>query len=281
MNARQLDIAGGHHSAFSPAVTADDGVAPQEHALFRLRLTAEIHRPVGNALALTAGNVVIEIEDGLIARLLVAEDILLGGHVLRHVLVNVQMVGRQIGQNGDMGTARHGHQLEAGQLQHRVIGGLHLPRLTQQRMADVAAHMDGAPRLLQKLRDDGSGRGLSVAAGHGDDGTGADLKEHLHLGGQHTAASHSLCQLGHIGPQTRRAENDILIQFLQIVRAKLQMCAALLQLTGQLAQLLPRPLVAGGHGDALTQQQADQRRIADTDAHHRHVLSVDGIQILL
>ena len=86
-------------------------------------------------------------------------------------------------------------------------------------MADVAAHMDGVARLFQKLGDDGSGGGLSVAAGDGDDGAGAHPEERLHLGGQLTASGHSLGKLGHIGPQARRAEDDILIQPLQIVRS--------------------------------------------------------------
>ena len=219
VDAGQLDIPGGHDGALARAVTADDGVAPQEHALFRLALTAEIHRPVGDALSLLPGDGVVEVENGLVARLLVAEDVLLGGHILRHVLMHVQMIGGQIGHHGDVGAVRHGHQLEAGQLQHRVVGGAHAPGLAQQGMADVAAHMDGIARLLQQLSDDGGSGGLSVAAGDGDDGAGAHPEEHLHLGGQFTALSHGLCQLGHIGPQARRAEDNVLIQPLQIVRA--------------------------------------------------------------
>ena len=162
-------------------MAAEDILPPEEHALFRLGPPAEEadspHSPPG----LLTGDVVVLIEHGDVAGALIAEDVLLGRHILRHVLVDVQMVGCQIGHHGDMGAAIHGHQLEAGQLQHRPVLRLHIIRLTQQGLTDVAAHVDGSARRLQQLCDDGGGGGLAVAAGDGDHVAGADLKEHLHL----------------------------------------------------------------------------------------------------
>ena len=198
------------------------------------------------------------------------EDVLLGSDVLRHVPVYIQMVWGQIGHHGDMGAAIHGHQLEAGQLQHRIIVGLHALGVAQQRVADVAAQPHGVPRGLQQLGDDGGSGGLAVGAGDGDDGARAYLEECLHLAGEHAAVGHGRRDLRHIGPQTRRAEDHVLVQALQIIRAKPQRTAGALQLVGQRAQLLPGPLVAGGDTDAVIQQQTHQRRVADADAQHCH-----------
>ena len=150
--------------------------------------------------------------------------------------------------------------------------GLHASCIAQQRMADVAAQPHRPAGGLQQLGDDGGGSGLSVGAGNGDDGARTHLKKRLHLTGEHTAVCHGRRDLGHIGPQTRCTEDHVLVQALQIVRAKTQTAAGALQLIGQRAQLLPCPPVTGGDADAAVQQQAHQRRVADADTQHRHRL---------
>ncbi len=86
-------------------------------------------------------------------------------------------LGARIGHHGDVGAVGHGHQLEAGQLQHGPVRGPDGIGLRQQGMADVAAHMDGVSRRPQKLGNNGGGGGLAVGAGDGDDGAGADLEK--------------------------------------------------------------------------------------------------------
>ena len=143
MNAGQLDIRRGHDRPLAAAIPADDIFPPQEYPFFQFALPAEVNCTVRDTLTLYAGNVVIEVENRRIPCLLVPENIFLGGHVLRHILMHIQMVGRQIGDDSDMGAACHGHQLKAGQFQHGIVIGLHLPRLAKQRLTDVAAHVNG------------------------------------------------------------------------------------------------------------------------------------------
>ena len=114
--------------------------------------------------------------------LLIAEDVLLGRHILRHVLVDVQMVGGQIGHHGDMGAAIHGHQLEAGQLQHRPVLRLHIIRL------DTAAGWPMLPPTWTVLPAAFSSSAMMVVVVVLPSlpvtaiiVAGADLKEHLHL----------------------------------------------------------------------------------------------------
>ena len=127
------------------------------------------------------------------------------------------MVGRQIGGHRDMGACLHGHQLEGTELQHRHILRCDLRGVAQQRMADIAAHMDDLPlRRRQQLGDNGGGRRLAVGTGHRQNGAGADCKECLHLRGDDAAAGHSRRQLRHIRPQTGGAEDHILMEVRQV-----------------------------------------------------------------
>ena len=208
-----------------------------------------------------------------------AEDVLLGGDVLRHILVHIQVVGRKVGDHGDVGALGHGHELEAGKLQHSVMVGLHRIRLAQQRVADVAAQPDGFAGGTQQLRDDGGGGGLAVRSGNGDDGTGTDSEEDLHLAGQLRPFGHRRRDLRHIGPQAGCAEDHVRVQAVQVVPAKVQSAATALQIIGLCAHLFPGALVAGGDGHALRQQPVDERRVADTDADNGHLLIFYGVYI--
>ena len=129
MNAGQFDIRCGHDRPLTAAIPADNIFPPQEYSFFRLALPAKVNRAVSDTLSLCAGNVVIKVENRHITFLLVPENILLGGHILRHIFMHIQMVGRQIGDNSNMGAACHGHQLKAGQFQYGIVIGLHLPCL--------------------------------------------------------------------------------------------------------------------------------------------------------
>ena len=106
--------------------------------------------------------------------------------------------------------------LEGTELQHRHILRCDLRGVAQQRMADIAAHMDDLPLRRQQLGDNGGGGRLAVGAGHRQNGTGADCKECLHLRGDDAAAGHSRRQLRHIRPQTGGAEDHILMEVRQV-----------------------------------------------------------------
>ena len=208
-----------------------------------------------------------------------AEDVLLGGDVLGHVLVYIQMVGRKVGDHGDVGALGHGHELEAGQLQHGAVVGAHIVRLAQQRVADVAAQPNGLAGGTQQLGDDGGGGSLAVRAGDGDDGTGADAEKDLHLAGQFRAAGHRRCELRHIGPQAGGAEDHIRVQAVQVALAQVQSAAPALQVIGLRAHLLTGALVTGGDGHALRQQTVDERCVADADADDGYLLIFYGVYI--
>ena len=141
--------------AVNDAVSAVD-------AVFHRADAAEIaHVPRGPG-PLLPGDGIVQIKNGHIPGGLIAEDILLGRHILLHALVHIQMVGGQIRHHGNVGAMGHGHQLEAGELQHRIVLRVHLVCPAQEGISDVAAHMNGFPGGLQELCNDGRGGGLSV-----------------------------------------------------------------------------------------------------------------------
>ena len=72
-------------------------------------------------------DVIISIEDGNILRFLVCKDIFLCRNILRIILVDIQMIRRQIGDDGNMGASGHGHELEGASIASspsRTIAGL-------------------------------------------------------------------------------------------------------------------------------------------------------------
>ena len=219
--AGELDVPRGHHDALMTAAAADNVLAPQEHAVGNLTLPAEEAGVAGRAGGLLCCDGIIRIKNGNVLPTLMGKNILLGRHILRHVPVHIQMVGRQIGDDRNVRTLRHGHQLEAGQLQHRKIRAQHSVRLAQQRVADVAAHPHTLSGLFQQLGNDGGGRRLAVRAGDSDDRTRADQEENLHFTGQNGTFLNTGRYLRHIRAQPRCAEDHVRVQVLQIVRAQM------------------------------------------------------------
>lgn len=66
---------------------------------------------------------------------LVGKHMSLGLHILRHVLVHIQMVGSQIGHYGNVAAVVHVHELEGAELHHRPVRGGHAPHLRQKGLA--------------------------------------------------------------------------------------------------------------------------------------------------
>ena len=191
------------------------------------------------------------------------------------------MVGGQVGDHGDVGAPVHGHQLEGGQLQHGDIPRLHAVHVGQQGLADVAAHIDGLPRRLEQLGDDGGGGGFSVAAGDGDGAAGADLEKDLHLRGQDGPLLLGGHQLGQVGPHTGCAEDDLKVQVLQVVLPQLQGGPQALQLLDQTGEGAHGLFVAGGDLHPRPQQHFDQGGVGHADADDGHPLALQTRQIFL
>ena len=97
------------------------------------------------------------------------------------------MVGGDVGHNRHLRAAAHTDELEAGKLHHRHIAGGDVGQLGKQRGADVAAQEYLASGRLKHLGNEGGGSSLAVGTGHGDNLAGAELKEQLHLTGDHRA----------------------------------------------------------------------------------------------
>ena len=73
-------------------------------------------------------------------------EVLFGIHILLHILVHIQMVGRHIGDEGGIRAAAHRDELEAGELHHGGVLRLDLVDDGQQRRTDVAAQMHRSAR---------------------------------------------------------------------------------------------------------------------------------------
>ena len=189
------------------------------------------------------------------------------------------MVGREIGDHRDVRPAMHAVELEGAELQHDDVVLFDLRDLAQERVADIAAEVDAIPGLFQKFGDDGGGGGLPVAAGDGDHLAGAESQEHLHLGGEQAAARLCRSKMYVKGHEARRAEEDIVIQALEIVGPELELHAQRLEPIGLRAHLLTRAHIAGRHVAAASGEQFDQRQVAHADADGGDPLAPDAVHI--
>ena len=128
-----------------------------------------------------SGNFIVSIEDQQALRILIAEDVFLRFDILIHVLVNVQMVGGQIGDQGPLRTAGHIHQLEGAELHYGKVLRLHFPHQGQQRSADIASQPYRFACCLEHFRNQGGSCGFAIRARYCNQMAGANLKKHFHL----------------------------------------------------------------------------------------------------
>ena len=144
---------------------------------------------------------VVEIEDGEVGAGLVTDGDLLGGGVVGHGLVAVEMVGLDVGDNGDLGGEHELAEiieLEGGYFEDDVVGGGDATPFGEEGMADVAAEPGDAAGGFEDVGDEGGGGGLAVGAGDGEDGSGTELEEDVHLGGDGDAGGAGSGELGTI-----------------------------------------------------------------------------------
>lgn len=129
------------------------------------------------------GQVIVPVEDGQVIFSLRGEDVLLCQGIFFHGLMNIQMVGGQIGKNRNIRTGRERHQLERRELQNRDIVWRYAAGFREERFSQYFLPEDGIAGILQHFGDEGGCGGLSVAASDSDDFTGTDLKKNLHFRG--------------------------------------------------------------------------------------------------
>ena len=253
MHAGQQDLTQRQNLSAPLLIGQPDGTVTKIHTLPRAILAAEPNPlSLGSSSQLPCGLVII-VEDGTAVFILVNVNIHLGGSVLLHGTVVVQMVGRQISEHRDIRALIHGHQLEGGQLQNGKVLRLHSIHIGQQRLADIAAHKHIITCGLQKLADEGGGGGLSVTSGHCDDLAGTGAEKQFHLAGDLTPLLHSSLQLGGARLQTGGTENNILRQILQIVLPQNQTGTKTLQFLCNVLHTLAMGLISYGYIQIRTQ----------------------------
>ena len=184
------------------------------------------------------------------------------------------MVGGHIGDHRHMGGLAHGHQLEGGKLHHGEVLRLHFPGHGQQGLADVAPQPHPLPFGLEHFGDEGGCGGFAIGTGDGQDGTGADFKEHFHFGSKAAALGLGLLQGGQVGPDARRAEDHFLGQVLKVPLPQLEPDAHFFQLAGGISQLLSGFFIAGGDTRPGLAQKPDEGAVGNADAQHRRFLPV-------
>ena len=140
------------------------------------------------------------------------DEIGLGVDILLHGAVHVQMVGSDVGDDGNVRRLAHGEQLEAGQLHHSHI---FLPDVIddgQEGTADIAALVHPIAGTGEKLGDQRGRSGLSVRTGNCIDLTGAELEEHLHLRGDDNTLCPCLLELLVVVVHARRTKDNVIIR---------------------------------------------------------------------
>ena len=223
---------------------------------------------------------VLRVEHQAAVRPLAAVNAALGRHVVLEIRMHIQMIRRNVRDDGHIRRAVHAVQLEAAELEHGKILRTDIRNAVKERRADVAAKVHGVALRAQELGRDGRGRGLAVAAGDGDDAARAEIAERLHLGGEDRAALRSLAQLRHDGQHARCAEDDVEVQMLQIIRTKDKFCALRRGLVAGRAELGAVAPVAHRHVAAVAQQHAHERLIAHAEADDADALAAQIVHIV-
>ena len=265
---RQTNVRDLHDRFLASVMAQDDTIPAQERAVRDLFAAAEEPRPRCRLFRELARDVVVFVENSDVALVLIEIDILLRRDVLVHILVHIQMVRRKVRHHRDVRRALHIKQLERRELDDREVFRLHLLRVAQQRVADVAAEIHGLPRRAQHFGDDARRGGLAVAARHADDRTWADLEKDLHFRRHDAAARFRLEQRRNVRPHARRAENDVRAQIIEVAFAKLQVRAQRFKLLRALAEVFAALFVAGDDLHTVSAQKLDERRVAHADAEH-------------
>ena len=214
------------------------------------------------------GNGIVRIQNQHTVRALESEDVLFGVHIFLHILVNIQMVGGQVGDERPLGAALHIHQLEGAELHNGKILLFHLTAQRKQGRSDIAAQPDGFPGGLQHLGYQRGRGGFSVGTGHRNQGTGTDLEKHFHLRGHFRAPILQGLNGRVARVHTGGAEQHLRFYPIQVAIPQAQFGTQLFQLQDFRIQLLPGCTVTARHPAAKFQQQPHQGPVADPKAQH-------------
>ena len=232
-----------------------------------LSLTAQVKKPC---------DLVVIIQDSLLIFILIKNYISLSFDIFVHILVDIEVVGREVGHDRYVGALAHGNELERGQLHHADVGLFDGLDLGQERLADVAADMYGVALRFQHFADHGGSGGLAVGACHRVDLARTDIEEYLHLGADDNAFVAQGVQLVAVEAHTGRSQGDIHVEVVEITLAERQLSAVRLRLLSDLSERFFVALVAGDDLRAVFRKQRDQRHMTAAHADQRDSLAVDG-----
>ena len=155
-----------------------------------------------------------------------AQDRLLRPPVVFQTAVPVEMVGGEVGDDGNFRARRQAVEilkLKAAQFQHRPVVGTDVLNLGQQTAADVSPQMRRPSGGLEHGMDQAGRRRFSVAARHADHRPAAELPEEVHLAGERNAGSPGELQQGMVAADGRVDHHQIRRQkILFAVSAKMQ-----------------------------------------------------------
>ena len=167
------NLAEGHDRSQSarPRVSAIDDVAVLDPCalLDRVLQRKPIDRGVGTGGG-GGGADVVGVQHHEVVRVLRGKDALLGQRVVLESAVAVEVVGRDVEDDGDVGMELlRAFELKAGNLEHRpgLVGAL--VDEGHDRHADVAADQGGNAGLFQDFAEQRGGGGFAVGAGDGED----------------------------------------------------------------------------------------------------------------
>ena len=206
------------------------------------------------------------------------KDVALGGHVLLHGAVDIQMVGGDVGDHRDVRAAAQGNELEAGKLHHRVVLRTHRFNLREEGLADVPPQVDPLPLGPEHLRNKGGGGGLAVAPRHPDNGAGAEVEEHLQVAGDDLPRLPGGGKLRQVEGDAGGPEDDVLLQGPQIIIPQGKGDPGLLHLLADFPQLLPVLAVVDGDMDALCRQHPGDAVVGDPKAHQPHLSGAEHLK---
>ena len=108
-------------------------------------------------------------------------DRFFGHHIFFIRAVPVEMIGADVGKDGDIGETKRSvvlaesaerMELEARKLQNHHMRGQNLRKIVKQRTPDVAAEMNGEARRFEHFGDQRCGRRFAVASRHGENAGG-------------------------------------------------------------------------------------------------------------
>ena len=234
----------------------------------------------GSSIAPERGSdCIVPIQNQQALGILIAENIFLCLHILFHILVDIQMVGGQIGNQGTLRAAGHIHQLEGAELHYGIIFLLHFPDQRKQGCSDVSSQPYRFSCRFEHFRNQSGGCGLAVRTGYRNQVAWTDLKKDFHfrsnLGAP--AAQGNNCRI--TGVHARCAEDNVRLHALQIIFANMELAAHFFQLQNLRIQIFPGGFVTANHAASKLQQQTNQRTIADAQAQNCYFFILQGCKI--